>query len=261
MEMLRRPDRDGVIVGPPSRASPLPQWDWVCSVGDWSNVRPPSLAGQLPPLDWVPAGGNWSAVRPPSLASQLPHWDWVQAVGDWSAFRPPSRAGSLLQKSKSRPPALHHSNGRVSARRKLLILTHRPVGRLSGGIDPGVGAKRPFDEVEHIERRCSEANRRRCARIDPGAKEPRALASGPNVRAQTFGSFGAFAKGTRCKSETASGNTRSNGYTPKTPRTWSAQRPPRSNNIYTNVNRIMPPKLQITINQPLMLIIIDPSNP
>ena len=128
----------------------------------------------------------------------------------------PSRAGSLLQKSKSRPQALHHSNGRVSARRKLLILTHRPVGRLSGGIDPGVGAKRPFDEVEHIERRCSEANRRRCARIDTGAKEPRALASGPNVRAQTFGSFGAFAKGTRCKSETASGNTRRNGYSHRT---------------------------------------------
>ncbi len=171
-------------------------------------------------------------------------------------------ASRLTPTAKQKPTAgsspLH---GRVSARRKLLILTHRPVGRLSGGIDPGVGAQRPFGEAKCIERRCSEANRRRCARIDPGAKEPRALASGPNVRAQTFGSFGAFAKGTRCKSETASGNTRSNGYTPKTPRTWSAQRPPRSNNIYTNVNRIMPPKLQITINQPLMLIIIDPSNP
>ena len=46
--MLRRPDRDGVIVGPPSRASPLPQWDWVYSVGDWSAVRSPSLASQLP---------------------------------------------------------------------------------------------------------------------------------------------------------------------------------------------------------------------
>jgi len=232
----------------------------------------------------VQAVRDWSAVRPPSRAGSLPQWDWVQAVGNWSAVRPPSRAGSLplglgagswrlvgwevaiasrLTPTAKQKPTAGSSplNGRVSARRKLLILTHRPVGRLSGGIDPGVGAKRPFDEVEHIERRCSEANRRRCARIDPGAKEPRALASGPNVRAQTFGSFGAFAKGTRCKSETASGNTRSNGYTPKTPRTWSAQRPPRSNNIYTNVNRIMPPKLQITINQPLMLIIIDPSNP
>ena len=60
------------------------------------------------------------------------------------------------------------------------------VGRLSGGIDPGVGAQRPFGEAKHSERRCSEANRRRCARIDPGAKEPRAPASGPHVGASVF---------------------------------------------------------------------------
>ena len=91
------------------------------------------------------------------------------------------------------------------------------IGRLSGGIDPGVGAQRPFGEAKCIERRCSEANRRRCPRIDPGAKEPRALASGPNVGAQTFGSFGAFAKGTRCKSETVSRSNRRNGYSPSQP--------------------------------------------
>ncbi len=39
---------------------------------------------------------------------------------------------------------------------------------------------------------------------------------GPNAGAQTFGYFGAFAKVTRCKSETASGRTRRNGYTRKT---------------------------------------------
>ena len=80
-----------------------------------------------------------------------------------------------------------------------------------------MGAQRPFGAAKCIERRCSEANRRRCARMNSGAKEPRALASGPNVGAQTFGSFGAFAKGTRCKSETASGNARRNGYAPSQP--------------------------------------------
>ena len=109
----------------------------------------------------------------------------------------------------------------------ILILISEPVGRLSAGIDQGVGAQRPFDEVEHIERRCSAANRRRCARIDPGAKEPRAPASGPNVRAKPFGSFLASEKGTRRKGETASRNPQKNGYNPNPQTAWSAQRPPR----------------------------------
>ncbi len=142
----------------------------------------------------------------------------------------------------------------------ILILILEPVGRLSGGIDPGVGAQRPYDAVVHSECRCSEANRSRCARIDPAAKEPRAPASGPNVRAKRFGYFWASAKVTRRKGGTARSNTRSNGYAPKPPTAWSAQRPPRSNHINPNVNRIVPPKLQITINQPPMLIIIDPRN-
>ena len=61
--------------------------------------------------------------------------------------------------------------------------------------------------------------------MNPATKEPEPR-RGPNAGAQTFASFGAFAKGSRRKGETASRNTRSNGYTPKTPRTWSAQRPP-----------------------------------
>ena len=40
------------------------------------------------------------------------------------------------------------------------------------------------------------------------------LSEVPYAGAKPFGSFLAFEKGTRCKSETASGNTRSNGYTP-----------------------------------------------
>ncbi|MFP6833185.1 MAG: hypothetical protein VB998_15205, partial [Pseudomonas sp.] len=37
----------------------------------------------------------------------------------------------------------------------------------------------------------------------------------PYAGAKPFGSFLAFEKGTRCKSETASGRTRKNGYAPK----------------------------------------------
>ena len=42
------------------------------------------------------------------------------------------------------------------------------------------------------------------------------LSEVPYAGAKPFGSFLAFEKGTRCKSETASGITRSNGYAPKT---------------------------------------------
>ncbi|MNQ36515.1 hypothetical protein D3C85_500380 [compost metagenome] len=38
------------------------------------------------------------------------------------------------------------------------------------------------------------------------------LSEGPYVRGETFGSFGAFAKGTRRKGETISRRYRSNGY-------------------------------------------------
>ncbi|AWA41331.1 hypothetical protein DBV33_22960 [Pseudomonas fluorescens] len=48
----------------------------------------------------------------------------------------------------------------------------------------------------------------------------------PNAGAKPFGYFGAFAKVTRCKSGTASRNTRRNGYSPKPKTAWSAQRPP-----------------------------------
>ena len=41
------------------------------------------------------------------------------------------------------------------------------------------------------------------------------LSEVPYAGAKPFGSFLAFEKGTRCKSETASGNTRTNGYAPK----------------------------------------------
>jgi hypothetical protein len=67
------------------------------------------------------------------------------------------------------------------------LLIFCPFGRLRYGTDPGVGAQRPYDAVVHSGRRCSEANRSRCARIGPVTKEPRALASGPYAGAKPFG--------------------------------------------------------------------------
>jgi hypothetical protein len=53
----------------------------------------------------------------------------------------------------------------------LWLLIFCPFGRPSEGVHPGVRRAAPFDEVEHIERRCSEANRRRCPRMDTVARE------------------------------------------------------------------------------------------
>jgi len=46
--------------------------------------------------------------------------------------------------------------------------------------------------------------------MNPATKEPEPK-RGPYAGAKTFASFGAFAKGSRRKGETASRNTRSNG--------------------------------------------------
>ncbi|WP_207919408.1 hypothetical protein, partial [Pseudomonas vancouverensis] len=47
----------------------------------------------------------------------------------------------------------------------------------------------------------------------------------PHTRQPCVRSIQAFEKGTRCKSETASGNTRNNGYVLNQPKKQSAQRP------------------------------------
>ena len=69
------------------------------------------------------------------------------------------------------------------------LLIFCPFGRLRYGIDPGVGAQRPYDAVVHSGRRCSEANRSRCARIGPVTKVPRAPASGSYAGAKPFAYF------------------------------------------------------------------------
>ena len=146
-------------------------------------------------LGWMHSVKAWSAVRPPSLASQLPQFKFVHT--------PRGAAAPLNRMSVSSTAALDLQG---------------PVGRLRGGIHPGGRRAAPFDEVEHIERRCSAANRKRCARMDPGAKEPRAPASGPNVGAKPFGlPFRRLEKVTRRKGGTLRSRYHSNGYVPGQP--------------------------------------------
>jgi hypothetical protein len=101
------------------------------------------------------------------LTNHLPQLDWahqediVGCQAAIAAMRRPDKPAPTV--NRGIPPALHHSTGCALARQQLLILIHgrhrKAEWRDSSG---GVGAQRPFDEVEHIERRCSEANRRRC---------------------------------------------------------------------------------------------------
>jgi hypothetical protein len=119
-----------------------------------------------------------------------------------------------------------------------------------------VGAQRPFGAAKHSERRCSEANRRRCARIDPGAKEPRAPASGPHVGASLFGYFflgrhsGRLEKVTRRKGETLSGRYRSNGYVPEKAPTYTEIDTPTGKTIFPKPPNPRYPKKTTTSNLP-----------
>ncbi len=128
----------------------------------------------------------WSAVRPPSRAGSLPQWDRVHPpeLGRLSGRH---RWQASSNRKTSTPPHAAHAAplNTMSASSSTAFDLRAPVGRLSGGVDPGVGAQRPFGEAKHIERRCSEANRRRCARINPAAKEPEPK-RGPNVRVKPF---------------------------------------------------------------------------
>ncbi len=76
--------------------------------------------------------------------------------------------------------------------------------------------------------------------MNPATKEPEPK-RGPYAGAQRFGYFWASAKVTRRKGETATRNPRSNGYTPKPPRTWSAQRPPSQSRKCPTIPLSSPP--------------------
>jgi len=86
-----------------------------------------------------------------------------------------------------------------------------------------VGAQRPYDEVVHSGSRCSEANRSRCARIDPAAKGPEPARA--ERRSKRFGlPFWRLKKVTRRQGGTLSRRYRSNGYVRKTQRQKESHR-------------------------------------
>ena len=80
------------------------------------------------------------------------------------SVRPPSRASLAPTKAKAKAnwctPAFHHSSGRALARLKLLILIHPPHRKAEWRCSSGDWRVAPFDAVEPIACRCSEANRR-----------------------------------------------------------------------------------------------------
>ncbi len=115
------------------------------------------------------------------------------------------------ENQKRNTHAPHHSIGRVSAR---LLLILEPVGRLSGGIDPGWERSDRLAQPNTARGGAAKQTVGAAPRIDPGAKEPEPQ-RGPNVRAKRFGYFWASAKVTRRKGGTLTSHTRSNGSTPK----------------------------------------------
>ncbi|MNR23140.1 hypothetical protein D3C85_1401430 [compost metagenome] len=74
----------------------------------------------------------------------------------------------------------------------------------------------PFDEVEHIAWRCSEANRRTMPPDGYRSEGTPSLSEGPDARGERFFAYffeALVKKVSRRKGETASGLNRSNGYT------------------------------------------------
>ncbi len=130
------------------------------------------------------------ADRPSSRASSLPQGTWL-----YTDFAPDTgqlwdrRTAAPTKKQRQNSPhraASHHSSGRALARLQLLILIHPPPRQAERRRSSGGGRAAPFGAAEHIERRSSEADRRRCPRMNAGAKEPRAQARGRTFGASVF---------------------------------------------------------------------------
>ena len=149
------------------------------------------IAGFVRPVSTSASFVGWQAVFASKLA---PTGTGVHLARFWSAGRPPSRASRIAAPRSHRRAkaesaythALHHSSGRALARLQLLILIHPPPRQAEWRCSSGDGRAAPFGAAEHIERRSSEADRRRCPRMNAGAKEPRALARGRTFGASVF---------------------------------------------------------------------------
>ncbi|EZP32926.1 hypothetical protein BW33_01193 [Pseudomonas sp. RIT288] len=185
-----------------------PTVEWGQSVGNWSAVRPSSRAGSL--LQWNGGSQLETGRLSGRHREQARSYNWIGSVS-WRLVGCQAAIASRLAPAEEQKPNACSSplNGRVSARRKLLILPCRPHRQAEWRGLSGGGSAATFGAAKHIERRCSEANRRRCPRMNPATKEPEPR-RGPYAGAKPFGYFSASGKVTRRKGETASRNTRSN---------------------------------------------------
>ena len=222
---------DWSAVRPSSRAGSLLQWN------GGSQLEIGRLSGrfreQARSYNWTGAVSwrlvGWQAVFASRLAptvewgsqletgrlsgrhrEQARSYNWIGSVS-WRLVGCQAAIASRLAPTEEQKPNACSSplNGRVSARRKLLILPCRPHRQAEWRGLSGGGSAATFGAAKHIERRCSEANRRRCPRMNPATKEPEPR-RGPYAGAKPFGYFSASGKVTRRKGETASRNTRSN---------------------------------------------------
>ena len=80
--------------------------------------------------------------------------------------------------------ALHHSTGQALARLPLLI--HPPPRQAEWRCSSGDWRAAPFDAVEHIAGRCSEANRRAMPPDECRSEGTPSLSEGPYVRGERF---------------------------------------------------------------------------
>ena len=117
---------------------------------------------------------------------------------------------------EQRPPRalFQHSTGRALARLQLVILIHPPRRKAERRYSSGDWREVPFDAVEPIACRCSEANRRAMPPEGYRSEGTPSPSEGPNAWGERFllTFLGACKKVSRRKGETLSGRYRSNGY-------------------------------------------------
>jgi hypothetical protein len=172
------------------------------------------IGGRQLEIGWLAGRLRWQASSHIWIGGRQLEIGWLAGRLRWQAKLP--QGSSLIRQSlvgcqaatyRFAPPPLNRMSVSSAAAFDLKVRRQAEWRDLSGG-----GRAAPFGAAKCIERRCSEANRRRCPRMKPGAKEPRAPASGPNVRTKPFGlPFRRLEKVTRRKGGTLSGRYRSNG--------------------------------------------------
>jgi hypothetical protein len=155
--------------------------------------------------------GNVEIVPPSSRAGSLPQGNRIhlQEIG-WLSGRLREQARSHNGSPYTR--CFHHSSGRALARLQLLILIHPPHRKAERRCSSGGWRAAPFDAVEPIACRCSEANRRAMPPDECRSEGTPSSSEGPDAGARPLLPLGRLPKGVGRQGETISSRYRSNGY-------------------------------------------------